>query len=70
MVALKGREYKFGKNLGLLKIIDLSSNNLTRKLPTEITSLLELDVLNVSKNNLIGEIPQTIGRSVEAVRII
>ena len=70
MVALKGREYKFGKNLGLLKIINLSSNNLTRKLPTEITSLLELVVLNVSKNNLIGEIPQTIGRSVEAVRII
>ena len=70
MVALKGSEYKFGKNLGLLKIIDLSSNNLRRKLPTEITSLLELVVLNVSENNLIGEIPQTIGRSVEAVRII
>nr|XP_023920479.1 receptor-like protein EIX2 isoform X1 [Quercus suber] len=62
MVALKGREYNFGKNLGLLKIINLSSNNLTGKLPTEITSLLELVVLNVSKNNLIGEIPQTIGQ--------
>ncbi|XP_050254684.1 receptor-like protein EIX1 isoform X4 [Quercus robur] len=62
MVAWKGREYKFGKNLGLLKIINLSSNKLTGKLPTEITSLLELVVLNVSKNNLIGEIPQTIGQ--------
>ncbi|XP_023877876.2 receptor-like protein EIX2 [Quercus suber] len=62
MVALKGREYKFGKNLGLLKIINLSSNKLTGKLPTEITSLLELVVLNVSKNNLIGKIPQTIGQ--------
>ncbi|KAK9994644.1 hypothetical protein SO802_024347 [Lithocarpus litseifolius] len=62
MVAWKGREYKFAKNLGLLKIINLSSNNLTGKLPTEITSLLELVVLNISKNNLIGEIPQTIGQ--------
>ncbi|XP_075647243.1 receptor-like protein EIX2 isoform X1 [Castanea sativa] len=62
MVAWKGREYNFGKNLGFLKIINLSSNNLTGKLPTEITSLLELVVLNVSKNNLIGEIPQTIGQ--------
>ncbi|KAK4571374.1 hypothetical protein RGQ29_029974 [Quercus rubra] len=62
MVALKGREYMFGRNLGLLKIINLSSNNLTGNLPTEITSLLELVVLNVSKNNLFGEIPQTIGQ--------
>ena len=61
-VAWKGREYEFGKNLGYLKIINLSSNNLTGKLPTEITSLLGLVVLNISKNNLIGEIPQTIGQ--------
>ncbi|XP_050254910.1 receptor-like protein EIX2 [Quercus robur] len=32
------------------------------KLPSEISSLLELVVLNVSKNNLIGEIPQMISQ--------
>jgi len=61
MVVLKGREYEYGKNLGLLKIINLSSNKLSGKLPSEISSLLELVVLNISKNNLIGEIPQMIG---------
>ena len=62
MIVLKGREYEYGKNLGLLKIINLSSNKLSGKLPSEISSLLELVVLNVSKNNLIGEIPQMIGQ--------
>ncbi len=63
-MVLKGREYEYeyGKNLGLLKIINLSSNKLIGKLPSEIWSLLELVVLNVSKNNLIGEIPQMIGQ--------
>ena len=51
-----------GNNLGLLKIINLSSNKLSGKLPCEISGLLELVVLNVSRNNLIGEIPQMIGQ--------
>nr|POE80424.1 brassinosteroid lrr receptor kinase brl2 [Quercus suber] len=59
---LKRREYKYGKILGLLKIIDLSSNKLMGKLPDEISSLLQLVGLNVSRNNLVGEIPQTIGQ--------
>ncbi|KAK7844200.1 receptor-like protein eix2 [Quercus suber] len=62
MVVLKGREYEYGKNLGLLKIINLSSNKLSGKLPSEISSILELVVLNVSKNNLIGENLQMIGQ--------
>ena len=62
MVAWKRREYKYDKILGLLKIIDLSSNKLMGKLPDEITSILELVGLNVSRNNLVGEISQTIGQ--------
>ncbi|XP_030936549.1 receptor-like protein EIX1 [Quercus lobata] len=59
---LKRREYKYDKILGLLKIIDLSSNKLMGKLPDEISSLLQLVGLNVSRNKLVGEIPQTIGQ--------
>ena len=59
---LKRREYKYDKILGLLKIIDLSSNKLMGKLPDEISSLLQLVGLNVSRNNIVGEIPQTIGQ--------
>ena len=61
-VILKRRQYKYGKILGLLKIIDLSSNKLMGKLPDEISSLLQLVGLNVSRNNLVGEIPQTISQ--------
>ncbi|KAM4068878.1 hypothetical protein ACB094_12G045500 [Castanea mollissima] len=59
---LKRKEYKYDKILGLLKIIDLSSNKLMGKLPDEISNLLQLVGLNVSRNNLVGEIPQTIGQ--------
>ena len=59
---LKRREYKYDKILGLLKIIDLSSNKLMGKLADEISSLLQLVGLNVSRNNLVGEMPQTIGQ--------
>ncbi|KAM4068884.1 hypothetical protein ACB094_12G046000 [Castanea mollissima] len=63
IVELKSNEYEYyGTNLGLLKIINLSSNKLIGKLPSEISSLLDLISLNVSKNNLIGEIPQMIGQ--------
>ncbi|XP_050254133.1 receptor-like protein EIX2 [Quercus robur] len=63
MVELKRNEYEYhGTNLGLLKIINLSSNKLIGKLPSGIFSLLDLISLNVSRNNLIGEIPQMIGQ--------
>ncbi|KAK4571391.1 hypothetical protein RGQ29_029989 [Quercus rubra] len=62
MVELKRNEYEYhGRNLGLLKIINLSSNKLIGKLPSEISSLLDLISLNISRNNLIEEIPQMIG---------
>ena len=63
LVVWKRKEYKYyGKTLGLLKIINLSSNKLIGKLPSEILSLLDLISLNVSRNNLTGEIPQMIGQ--------
>ncbi|KAK9072552.1 hypothetical protein SSX86_008986 [Deinandra increscens subsp. villosa] len=48
-------------NLGLFRIIDLSSNNLTGHLPFQITSLHGLIALNLSNNALSGEIPRNIG---------
>ncbi|KAK6158174.1 hypothetical protein DH2020_005488 [Rehmannia glutinosa] len=42
--------------------IDLSSNNLTGEIPTEVTGLKGLVALNLSRNNLIGSIPRDIGQ--------
>ncbi|GAU32307.1 hypothetical protein TSUD_43490, partial [Trifolium subterraneum] len=44
-----------------LKTIDLSSNHLTGKIPTEIEYLFGLVSLNLSRNNLSGEIISNIG---------
>ena len=61
MVINKDREFKLpGRILGILKIIDLSRNKLTGKLPSESLSLLGLLALNISRNNLTEEIPQMI----------
>ncbi|CAI9290214.1 unnamed protein product [Lactuca saligna] len=62
MIEWQGDEREFTRNLGLLKSIDLSSNNLTGKIPHELTNLHELLALNLSKNALLGEIPQKIGQ--------
>ncbi|XP_023742066.1 receptor-like protein EIX2 [Lactuca sativa] len=61
MIMWQGAEREFIRNLGLLKSIDLSSNNLTGKIPYELTDLYELFALNLSKNNILGEIPSQIG---------
>ncbi|XP_047147548.1 receptor-like protein EIX1 [Vigna umbellata] len=52
-----------------LKIIDISSNNLTGEIPKEIGYLVGLVSLNLSRNNLRGEIPCEIGslRSLESI---
>ncbi|KAL7596571.1 hypothetical protein Lser_V15G29204 [Lactuca serriola] len=62
MIEWQGDEHEFTRNLGLLKTIDLSSNNLTCEIPYEITGLYELITLNLSKNGLLGEIPLKIGQ--------
>ncbi|XP_052620616.1 receptor-like protein EIX2, partial [Lactuca sativa] len=61
MIEWQGSECEFTSNLGLLKAIDLSSNNLTGHIPHELTNLHELLALNLSNNALLGEIPQQVG---------
>ncbi|KAF5799936.1 hypothetical protein HanRHA438_Chr07g0319291 [Helianthus annuus] len=63
LVAWKGTQREFGRGiLHLLKSIDISSNKLYGKLPSEITNLLELVSLNFSDNKLHGELPKHMGR--------
>ena len=53
MVELKRNEYEYhGRNLGLPKIINFSSNKLIGKLPSEISSLLDLISLKRIKKQL------------------
>ncbi|KAJ7949603.1 Leucine-rich receptor-like kinase family protein [Quillaja saponaria] len=62
VVTWKGKETEYKKNLGLVKIIDLSCNNLTGKIPPNLASLVGLISLNLSRNNLVGLIPNGIGQ--------
>ncbi|QHO44069.1 hypothetical protein HN51_009551 [Arachis hypogaea] len=57
----KGVERMLKNDKLLLKGIDLSSNQLSGEIPTELVSLVELVTLNLSRNNLSGEIPLKIG---------
>ncbi|XP_075667573.1 receptor-like protein EIX2 [Castanea sativa] len=57
----KGKEMEYKENLKLLRLIDLSSNNLSGSIPTEISDLFELRFLNLSRNHLMGKIPEKIG---------
>ena len=60
-VVMKGLEYEYENNLGLLTGIDLSSNKLSGGIPEELTSLHGLRFLNLSHNHLEGNIPVKIG---------
>ncbi|KAF5808332.1 putative leucine-rich repeat domain superfamily [Helianthus annuus] len=57
----KGREDTYSTILGLVMLLDLSSNNLVGHIPSELTSLTELRSLNLSRNHLTGRIPEKIG---------
>ena len=57
----KGLELEYEQNLRFVKMIDLSSNNLSGSIPSEISVLSELCFLNLSRNQLIGKIPEKIG---------
>ncbi|KAI9116330.1 hypothetical protein K1719_012497 [Acacia pycnantha] len=60
-VRWKGKELSFKDNLRLLKLIDMSDNELSGKIPREIGNLSELVSLDLSGNNLNGEIPREFG---------
>ena len=58
----KGLEYKYDKILGLLRLIDLSSNRLTGQIPAKLANLVKLVQVNLSRNHLSGIIPEKIGQ--------
>ncbi|CAI9774155.1 unnamed protein product [Fraxinus pennsylvanica] len=60
LVQWKGQESRDGK-IGLVKGIDLSSNNLVGTIPQEFSDLRGLLFLNLSRNHLTGNIISDIG---------
>jgi len=56
----KGRELGY-RDIGLLRNLDLSSNNLSGEIPRELFGLTQLLFLNLSRNHLTGKIPMEIG---------
>ncbi|XP_021832229.1 probable LRR receptor-like serine/threonine-protein kinase At1g34110 [Prunus avium] len=57
----KGGMKTYKNTLGLVKRIDPSSNKLTREIPSEITHLVGLVSLNLSRNQLTSQITPEIG---------
>ena len=60
-LVVKGKQMEFQRILSIVKLIDLSSNNLLGEIPHGITNLSTLGTLNLSRNQLTGEIPEDIG---------
>ncbi|KAH7845189.1 hypothetical protein Vadar_029358 [Vaccinium darrowii] len=58
--AMERTRREYGKKLRLLKMIDLSSNKFSGKIPWEIASLAELVSLNLSRNDFTGKIATNI----------
>ncbi|GKC83779.1 leucine-rich repeat protein, partial [Tanacetum coccineum] len=58
---MKGRINGYSSILGLVTLLDISGNNLSGIIPSEITQLVELRLLNLSSNRLTGKIPEKIG---------
>ncbi|XP_024047912.1 receptor-like protein EIX2 [Citrus clementina] len=62
MLTWKGSEREYRSTLGLVKSLELSSNNLNGAVPEEIMDLVGLVALNLSKNHLTGQISPKIGQ--------
>ena len=61
ILVVKGRKSNYNSILPLVRIVDLSCNNLSGGIPIEILSLFGLQSLNLSRNHLMGRIPENIG---------
>ncbi|KAL5804161.1 hypothetical protein ACOSQ3_030961 [Xanthoceras sorbifolium] len=57
----KGTAGEYSTILNFVRYIDFSYNNFSEEIPTEVTSLGELQSLNLSYNSFTGRIPQSIG---------
>ncbi|KAH6835602.1 hypothetical protein C2S53_007636 [Perilla frutescens var. hirtella] len=62
LVQWKGQELEYKKTLGLVKLIDLSSNKLVGNIPRSFSSMRALISLNLSRNSLTGDINPDIGQ--------
>ncbi|KAM3228529.1 hypothetical protein ACQJBY_059898 [Aegilops geniculata] len=60
-IVWKGREYTFQGRDAFVTGIDLSGNSLSGEIPSELTSLRGIQLLNMSRNYLSGGIPKDIG---------
>ncbi|XP_020964092.1 probably inactive leucine-rich repeat receptor-like protein kinase At3g28040 [Arachis ipaensis] len=61
ILLVKGQQSNYYKNLKLMRMVDLSSNNLTGTMSPQLFSLPQLHFLNLSHNRLTGTIPKEIG---------
>lgn len=63
LITTKGMVIEYTPSvLNLVASIDLSKNDLSGEIPTELTELLGLIFLNLSRNHITGRIPENIGR--------
>ncbi|KAK4413245.1 Receptor-like protein EIX2 [Sesamum alatum] len=62
LVYWRGKEAEYNKNLGFLKLIDLSNNRIVGNIPKEFSLLRGLVSLNLSRNHLTGNIDSGIGQ--------
>ncbi|TYI61058.1 hypothetical protein E1A91_D10G146300v1 [Gossypium mustelinum] len=60
-VVIKGQFLEYGNTLNLVRLVDLSRNNLSGEIPQEVVNLQALQTLNLSQNHLTGKIPKLIG---------
>ncbi|QHN94634.1 Receptor-like protein [Arachis hypogaea] len=61
ILLVKGQQSDYYSNLKLMRMVDLSSNNLTGTMSPQLFSLSQLHFLNLSHNRLTGTIPKEIG---------
>lgn len=61
VLTIQNNDIEYSSILSILTSIDLSSNELTGQIATNLNQLLMLQYLNLSRNFFRGEIPHTIG---------